>query len=143
MMGGGLGGDLGGGDMDLDGTPDAMEGGGATGSTDMSSAPAASSGQPLQEKMSRKAAGKSVIDQYLDMLSEKQRIEEKDNSEQVYTILEESENEAKSLDFLLERVEKLIGEDDTFKNLGIGDPEDDDQLSGDTVSDEDLLTDEE
>ena len=143
MMGGGLGGDLGGGDMDLDGTPDAMEGGGATGSTDMSSAPAASSGQPLQEKMTRKAAGKSVIDQYLDMLSEKQRIEEKDNSEQVYTILEESENEAKSLDFLLERVEKLIGEDDTFKNLGIGDPEDDDQLSGDTVSDEDLLTDEE
>lgn len=148
MMGGALGGDLGGGlgggDMDLDGTPDAMEGGGATGSTDMASAPAASAGQPLQEKMTRKAAGKSVINQYLDMLTEKQKKEEEDNSEQVYTILEESEKEAKSLNFLLERVEKLIGEDDAFKSLGIGDPEDDeDKLSGDTVSDEDLLTDEE
>ena len=91
----------------------------------------------------RVAAGKSVINQYLDMLTEKQKKEEEDNSDQVYTILEESEKEAKSLDFLLERVEKLIGEDDTFKNLGIGDPEDDEQLSGDTVSDEDLLTDEE
>ena len=139
-MGGGLGGDLGdlgGGDMDLDGTPDAMEGGGSTGSTDMASAPAASAGQPLQERMARKAAAKSVIDQYLDMLTEKQKKEEEDNSEEVYTILEESEKEAKTLDFLLERVEKLIGDDDAFKHLDVGDPEDD------TVSDEDLLTDEE
>ena len=146
LMGGSLGGDLGGlggGDTDLDGTPDAMEGGGATGSTDMSSAPAASAGQPLQELTSRKAAGKSVIDQYLNMLTEKQKKDEEDNSEEVYTILEESEKEAKTLDFLLERVEKLIGEDDVFKHLELGDPEDDETASGDTVSDEDLLTDEE
>ena len=146
LMGGSLGGDLGGlegGDMDLDGTPDAMEGGGATGSTDMSSAPAASAGQPLQELTSRNAAGKSVIDQYLNMLTEKQKKDEEDNSEEVYTILEESEKEAKTLDFLLERVEKLIGEDDVFKHLELGDPEDDETASGDTVSDEDLLTDEE
>lgn len=143
MGGGALGGGLGGGDMDLDGTPDAMEGGGATGSTDMGSAPAASAGQPLQERSMRVAAGKSVINQYLDMLTEKQRKEEDDNSDQVYTILEESEKEAKTLDFLLERVEKLITEDDAFKKLGINEQEDDEQLSGDTISDEDLLTDEE
>lgn len=144
LMGGALGGDLGGGDMDLDGTPDAMEGGGATASTDMASAPAASAGQPLQEKMTRKAAGKSVIDQYLDMLTEKQRKEEEDNSEQVYTILEESENEAKTLDFLLERVEKLIGDDDTFKQLEDTDQEKEPK-SGDTGDNEieDLLNDEE
>ena len=157
LMGGGdLGGGLGGGDMDLDGTPDAMEGGGATGSTDMGSAPAASAGQPLQERNMRLAAGKSVINQYLDMLAdgksainqyldmltEKQRKEEEDNSKEVYTILEESEKEAKSLDYLLEKVEKLIGEDDAFKNLGIGNPEDDESISADTISTEDLLDEE-
>ena len=142
MMGGGLGGDLGGGDMDLDGTPDGMEGGSSTSSTDMASAPAASAGQPLQETMTRKSAGKSVIDQYLDMLTEKQRKEDEDNSEEVYTILEESEKGAKGLDYLLEKVERLIGEDDTFKKLGFEDP-DEEPLSGETVSDEDLLTDEE
>jgi hypothetical protein len=141
-MGGGLGGDLGGGlggDMDLDGTPDAMEGGGATGSTDMSSAPAASSGQPLQERR----AVKSVIDQYLDMLTEKQKEKDGDSSEEAYGILEEGEKEAQNLDFLLEKVENLIGEDDILKNLPTGDDEDDDSLSGETVSDEDLLNDEE
>lgn len=145
--GAGLGGDLGGGlggDMDLDGTPDAMEGGGSTGSTDMSSAPAASSGQPLQESNPRIRAGKSVIDQYLNMLAEKQKEKDGYDVEDTCVILEESEKEAKSLDFLLEKVEKLIGEDDTFKNLGIDGPEDDEeQSSGDTISDEDLLADEE
>ena len=144
MMGGGgaLGGDLGGGlggDMDLDGTPDAMEGGGATGSTDMSSAPAASSGQPLQERKTVK----SVIDQYLDMLTEKQKEKDGDSGEEAYGILEEGEKEAQSLDFLLEKVENLIGEDDILKNLPTDDDEDEDSLSGDTVSDEDLLNDEE
>ena len=144
MMGGGgaLGGDLGGGlggDMDLDGTPDAMEGGGATGSTDMSSAPAASSGQPLQERKTVK----SVIDQYLDMLTEKQKEKDGDYGEEAYGILEEGEKEAQSLDFLLEKVENLIGEDDILKNLPTDDDEDEDSLSGDTVSDEDLLNDEE
>ena len=139
--GGGLGGDLGGGlgDMDMDGTPDAMEGGGATGSTDMSSAPAASSGQPLQEKRTVK----SVIDQYLDMLTEKQREKEGESEEEVYGILEEGEKEAENLDFLLERVEKLIEDDEVFKNLATDDEEDDDTLSGETISDEDLLNDEE
>ena len=144
MMGGGgaLGGDLGGalgGDMDLGGAAGDMEGGGATGSTDMSSAPAASSGQRLQE---RKAV-KSVIDQYLDMLTEKQREKDGDSGEEAYGLLEEGEKEAQSLDFLLEKVEKLIGEDDILKNLPTDDDEDDDSLSGDTVSDEDLLNDEE
>lgn len=144
MMGGGgaLGGDLGGGlggDMDLDGTPDAMEGGGATGSTDMKSAPAASSGQPLQERKTVK----SVIDQYLDMLTEKQREKDGDSGDGAYGILEEGEKEAQNLDFLLEKVEKLIGEDDILKNLPTDDDEDDDSLSGETVSDEDLLNDEE
>ena len=140
-LGGGLGGDLGslGGDMDLDGTPDTMEGGGATGSTDMSSAPAASSGQPLQE---RKAV-KSVIDQYLDMLTEKQKEKEDDSTDGAYVILEQSEKEAKDLDFLIERVENLIKDDEAFKDLGIEDEEGDGSLSGETVSDEDLLNDEE
>ena len=144
--GGGLGGSLGGGDlggglggdMDLDGTPDSMEGGGATGTTDMSSAPAASSGQPLQERKTVK----SVIDQYLDMLTEKQKEKEGDSADEAYVILEQSENEAKNLDFLLEKVENLIKDDEAFKGLGFDDPEDD-NLSGETVSDEDLLDDEE
>ena len=140
-IGGGLGDALGGlgGDMDLDGTPDAMEGGGATGSTDMKSAPAASSGQPLQERKTVK----SVIDQYLDMLTEKQREKDGDSGDEAYGILEEGEKEAQNLDFLLEKVEKLIGEDDILKNLPTDDDEDDDSLSGETVSDEDLLNDEE
>ena len=139
-LGGGLGDALGGlgGDTDLDGTPDAMEGGGATGSTDMSSAPAASSGQPLQE---RKAV-KSVIDQYLDMLTEKQKEKDGDSGDEAYMILEESEKEAKNLDFLIEKVENLIKDDEAFKGLG-ADDEEDDTLSGETVSDEDLLNDEE
>ena len=139
-LGGGLGGDLGGlgGDMDLDGTPDAMEGGSATGSTDMSSAPAASSGQPLQE---RKAV-KSVIDRYLDMLTEKQKEKDGDSGDEAYMILEESEKEAKNLDFLIEKVENLIKDDEAFKGL-CADDEEDDTLSGETVSDEDLLNDEE
>jgi hypothetical protein len=145
--GGGLGGALGGGDlggglggdMDLDGTPDSMEGGGATGSTDMSSAPAADTGQPLQERR----AVKSVIDQYLDMLTEKQKEKDGDSGEEAYGILEEGEKEAQNLDFLLEKVENLIGEDDILKNLPTDDDEDDDSLSGETVSDEDLLNDEE
>lgn len=144
--GGGLGGSLGGGDlggglggdMDLDGTPDSMEGGGATGTTDMSSAPAASSGQPLQERKTVK----SVIDQYLDMLTEKQKEKEGDSADEAYVILEQSENEAKNLDFLLEKVENLIKDDEAFKGLGFDDSEDD-NLSGETVSDEDLLDDEE
>ena len=144
--GGGLGGALGGGDlggglggdMDLDGTPDSMEGSSATGSTDMGSAPEASSGQPLQEKRSVK----SVIDQYLDMLTEKQKEKEGESGDEAYVILEDSEKEAKNLDFLLERVENLIKEDNIFKNLGVDD-EEDDSLSGETVSDEDLLNDEE
>ena len=139
-LGGGLGGDLGGlgGDMDLDGTPDAMEGGSATGSTDMGSAPTASSGQPLQE---RKAV-KSVIDQYLDMLTEKQKEKDDDSGDEAYIILEKSEKEAKNLDFLIEKVENLIKDDEAFKCLGIDD-EEDDTLSGETISDEDLLNDEE
>lgn len=139
-LGGGLGGDLGGlgGDMDLDGTPDAMEGGSATGSTDMGSAPTASSGQPLQE---RKAV-KSVIDQYLDMLTEKQKEKDDDSGDEAYMILEKSEKEAKNLDFLIEKVENLIKDDEAFKCLGIDD-EEDDTLSGETISDEDLLNDEE
>lgn len=139
-LGGGLGGDLGGlgGDMDLDGTPDAMEGGSATGSTDMGSAPTASSGQPLQE---RKAV-KSVIDQYLDMLTEKQKEKDDDSGDEAYMILEKSEKEAKSLDFLIEKVENLIKDDEAFKCLGVDD-EEDDTLSGETISDEDLLNDEE
>ena len=60
-----------------------------------------------------------------------------------YGILEEGEKEAQNLDFLLEKVEKLIGEDDILKNLPTDDDEDDDSLSGETVSDEDLLNDEE
>ena len=145
LMGGGggaLGGDLGGGlggDMDLDGAPDAMEGGSATGSVDMGSAPEASAGQPLQEKR----LVKSVIDQYLDMLTEKQKEKDGDSGEEAYGILEESEKEAQNLDFLLEKVENLISDDDILKNLPTGDAEDDDSLSGETVSDEDLLNDEE
>lgn len=143
LMGGGggaLGGGLGG-DMDLDGTPDSMEGGGATGSTDMGSAPAASSGQPLQEKKSVK----SVVEQYLDMLTERQREKDGETGDEAYGIIEESEKEAKNLDFLIEKVENLIKDDEVFKELPTGDENDDedDSLSGETVSDEDLLNDEE
>ena len=148
--GGGLGGALGGGDlggglggdMDLDGTPDAMEGSTATGSTDMASAPAASSGQPLQE---RRKMVKSVIDRYLDMLTEKQKEKEDETGDEAYGIIEESEKEGEKLNSLLERVENLIGDrDEALKELEDGDEEENDEnLSGDTVSDEDLLDDEE
>ena len=147
--GGGLGGALGGGDlggglggdMDLDGTPDAMEGSTATGSTDMASAPAASSGQPLQEK--RKMV-KSVIDQYLDMLTEKQKEKEDETGDEAYGIIEESEKEGEKLNSLLEKVENLIGDrDEVIKGLEDGNEEDDEIFSGETISDEDLIDDEE
>ena len=44
---------------------------------------------------------------------------------------------------LIEKVESLIKDDEAFKGLGIEDEEEDDSLSGETVSDEDLLNDEE
>ena len=148
MGGGGLGGDLGGGlggDMDLDGTPDAMEGGSSTGSTGMASAPEASAGQPqpLQEnklKSARVAAGKSVIDKYLDMLTEKQKEKDGYDVEEAYDALDENEKETEKLNFLLEKVENLIGDrDELLKGLD----DDNDNLSGETISDEDLLIDEE
>ena len=86
-------------------------------------------------------AARSVIDQYLDMLTEKQKEKEGDSEEKVQTILEESEEQAKGLDFLLEKVEKLIGEDDAFKSL-VSDPEDE-PVSGKTSDIEDLPNDEE
>ena len=138
LMGGGLGGDLGGGlgggDMDLDGTPDAMEGGGSTGSTSMASAPDASAGKPLQEY-------RSVIDQYLDMLTEKQKEKDGYDVEEAYGIIEETENEGKSLNFLLEKVENLIGDKD--EAISAIDEEVEGPVSADTISDEDLLEDEE
>ena len=89
-------------------------------------------------------AVKSVIDQYLDMLTEKQKEDEGDTEEKVHTILEESEEQAKGLDFLLEKVERLIGDDDSYKKLLTDDDEEEyDDLSGDTISDEDLIGDEE
>lgn len=146
MMGGGGGlgalggGDLGGGlgDMDMDGTPDAMEGGAATGSTDMGEAPAADAGQPLQE---RKMV-KSVIDQYLDMLTEKQKAREGDDEEKTYTILEENEQTNEKLNTLFERVKDLVGDRDTVME-GLPDDEELDPLSGDTIPDEELMNDEE
>lgn len=144
-LGGSLGGDLGGGlgDMDLDGTPDAMEGAGATGSTDMGSAPAASEGQPLQERSSRITAGKSVVEQYLDMLTEKQKEKDGEDSDDVSVILEESEQGNEKLNTLLEQVEKLIGDKDKVLNDYFGNEDDDENRSGETISDEDLLIDEE
>ena len=143
MGGGGLGGDLGGGlggDIDLDGTPDAMEGGGATGSTNMASAPEASAGQPLQERRKVKDATKTIFEQYMDMLTEKQKETEPDSTDDAYMVLEENEREGEKLDILLENVEKLIGDrDEALKNL-LGD---DESISGETVSDEDLIDDEE
>lgn len=139
-LGGGLGGDLGGGlggDMDLGGTPEGMEGGSSTGSTGMSSAPSASAGQPLQE---RKVV-KSVIDQYLDMLTERQKAADDEDPENAMMLIENSERESERLDTLLESVENLI-EDKEGILKEFGDDEEDPQ-SGETVSDEDLLVDEE
>ena len=138
-IGGDLGGDLGGGDMDM-GTGGDLEGGGATGSADMSAAPDASAGVPLQESRPSAHAVRSVIDQYLDMLTEKQKEKEGDSEEKVQTILEESEEQAKGLDFLLEKVEKLIGEDDAFKTLGL---EEEENISGETGDIEEILDNEE
>ena len=138
-IGGDLGGDLGGGDMDM-GTGGDLEGGGATGSADMSAAPDASAGAPLQESRPSAHAVRSVIDQYLDMLTEKQKEKEGDSEEKVQTILEESEEQAKGLDFLLEKVEKLIGEDDAFKTLGL---EEEENISGETGDIEEILDNEE
>ena len=122
--------------MDLGGTPEGMEGGSSTGSTGMSSAPSASAGQPLQE---RKAV-KSVIDQYLDMLTERQKQSEEEDPESVMMLIENSERESEKLDTLLESVENLIEDkEDILKEF---DGEEDPQ-SGDTVADEDLIDDEE
>ena len=153
-LGGGIGGGLG--DMDLDGTPDAMEGNSSTGSTGMSSAPAASSGQPVMEmkdisSMKKSIAtkylenmleGKSAIDQYMDMLNERQKETDGVDVEAAKTVLDESEEENDKLNTLLERVENIMGDrEKIFEDL---DPEDvDDPLSADTISDEDLLIDEE
>lgn len=83
-MGGGAplgGGDIGDmddmGDMDL-GTPGSETGGdlgGATGSADMGQAPEADSGSPLMENKKYRAATKSFIEKYFDMLDEAQRVE--------------------------------------------------------------------
>ena len=94
LLGGGLSSDLGGGlsgDMDLDGMPDTMEGASSVGTTDMSNAPDVSAGQPLQETGRKMAYGKSVIDQYLDMLTEKQKEKDGYDTEKAHEILEESE----------------------------------------------------
>ena len=76
------------------------------------------------------------------MLTEKQKEKDGDSGDEAYMILEESEKEAKNLDFLIEKVENLIKDDEVFKGLG-ADDEEDDTLSGETVSDEDLLNNEE
>ena len=76
------------------------------------------------------------------MLTEKQKEKDDDSGDEAYMILEKSEKEAKNLDFLIEKVENLIKDDEAFKSLGIDD-EEDDTLSGETISDEDLLNDEE
>lgn len=128
-LGGSLGGDLGGGlgDMDMDGTPDSMEGGSATGSTDMGSAPAADSGSPLMEN-GRLARAKSVIDQYLDMLTEKQKQKEGDDEEKTYTILEENDVANENLNSLFERVEELVGDRDKILE-GLEDDDDEEDKS--------------
>ena len=139
---GGLGGDLGGG-MDMSGGMDmgsGAEGGSSTGSTDMGAAPEASAGQPLQERITRKTAGKSVIDQYLDMLTEKQREKEGETVEETVAILEENDRENDKLNTLLERVESIMGDrNKLLSELG----GDDEPLSGDTDDVEKLLIDEE
>ena len=143
LLGGGLGSDLGGGlggDMDLDGMPDTMEGAGSVGTTDMSNAPEASAGQPLQETGRKMAYGKSVIDQYLDMLTEKQKEKDGYSTEMAHEILEESEKGSTGIDFLLEKVSGLIGDrDKILGDFSAGD----DSVSGETISDDDLLNDEE
>lgn len=143
LLGGGLGSDLGGGlsgDMDLDGMPDTMEGTGSVGTTDMSNAPEASAGQPLQETGRKMAYGKSVIDQYLDMLTEKQKEKDGYSTEMAHEILEESEKDSTGIDFLLEKVSGLIGDrDKILGDFSAGD----DSVSGETISDDDLLNDEE
>ena len=143
LLGGGLSSDLGGGlsgDMDLDGMPDTMEGASSVGTTDMSNAPDVSAGQPLQETGRKMAYGKSVIDQYLDMLTEKQKEKDGYDTEKAHEILEESEKDSTGIDFLLEKVSNLIGDRDKI----LGDfSADDDSVSGETISDDDLLNDEE
>ena len=137
-LGGGLG------DMDMDGTPDAMEGSTSTGSTDMSSAPTADAGTPIMERRARIDAGKSVFTQYLDMLTEKQKEKDGYDVEDSYEILEESNKENETLDYLLEKVENLIGDrDDVLKDLDSDDEDEANPTSGNTIKDEDLLIDEE
>lgn len=154
LGGGALGGGLG--DMDLDGTPDAMEGGGSTGSTGMGSAPSADAGKPIMELkdvasmkksviskyLENLMEGKGAVDQYLAMLTEKQKEKEGVDVETAKNIIDESEVENEKVNVLLERIENIIGDRDKIFEE-IEDPEDDDVLSGDTISDEDLLIDEE
>ena len=148
MGGGSLGGDLGGlGDTDMDGTPDAMEGASGEGSVDMAAAPDASAGQPIMEMGARIKAGKTIFEQYLDMLTEKQKEADDYSMEMAYGVIDEAEQETKSLDFLLEKVEKLIGDKDKIlKEYEEEDDEERDVLSAETISDvtdEELFEDEE
>ena len=76
------------------------------------------------------------------MLTEKQKEKEGDSADEAYMILEDTEKEAKGLDFLIEKVENLIKDDEPFRDLGVDDDEND-GITGETVSDEDLLNDEE
>ena len=143
-MGGGMlgGGALGGGDLDMDGTPDAMEGQSATGSADMSAAPDASEGTPIMEQAAKVKMGRSVVDQYLDMLTERQKEKEREEGtsmDESMDILEENERKGEKLNFLLEKIENLIGDrDELFKEFSDDDDEDE-TISGDTISDEDLM----
>ena len=84
---------------------------------------------------------KSVIDQYLDMLTERQKAADDEDPENAMMLIENSERESERLDTLLESVENLI-EDKEGILKEFGDDEEDPQ-SGETVSDEDLLVDEE
>ena len=86
--------------------------------------------------------GKGAVDQYLAMLTEKQKEKEGVDVETAKNIIDESEVENEKVNVLLERIENIIGDRDKIFEE-IEDPEDDDVLSGDTISDEDLLIDEE
>lgn len=108
-MGGGPVGGLGGGDMDMDlGEPGAEGGpdvGGTPGETGMEGAPKADAGTPLQEQ--KKKAVKSFMQQYLELLSEGEKVENED-VEEVYDFDEKNVTMEATINKLFNKVDDIL-----------------------------------
>ena len=124
-MGGGIGGDMGDADMDLGepGTEDGTDVGGDMGETNMSGAPDADNGSPLQEIKKRKfpvlkesknkvkkEKTKSFMERYFEKLNEGIKKEELDNTETITDFLGKEATMDKTINEVFDKINSLIDE---------------------------------